>query len=48
MSRRTRLAILILGLLLLGCSLAALAYAYWPVDTSSIQATLEPTMFAPP
>ncbi len=48
MTRSARLAILIVGLLILACSLAALAYAVWPVPELTVQATLSPTLFAPP
>ena len=30
------------------CSLAALAYAYWPVEVLSEQATVAPTLFSAP
>jgi hypothetical protein len=43
-----RLALFILGLAIVLCSLAALAYAFWPVQGLEVQATLEPTLFAPP
>jgi len=48
MSRRLRFALLALGLLLLCFSLAALAYAFWPLEGLNAQATLAPTLFAPP
>jgi hypothetical protein len=47
-SRKVRMALLSLGLLLVCCSLAALAYAFWPVEGVTIQATLAPTLLAPP
>jgi hypothetical protein len=48
MSRRLRFALLALGLLFVCCSLVALAYAYWPVEGLRAQATVAPTLFAPP
>ena len=48
MSIRLRLTILTIGVLLVACSLLALAYAFWPVNTQQAQATLAPTLFAPP
>jgi uncharacterized membrane protein YgdD (TMEM256/DUF423 family) len=48
MSRRIRIGLLIIGLAIFCGSLAMLAYAYWPVVTASVQATLEPALFAPP
>ena len=48
MSVRLRLAILVIGLLILVCSLAALAYAFWPVEALQVKATLAPTLFSPP
>lgn len=47
-SRKSRLILLSLGLLLVLCSLAALLYAFWPVESTSVQATLAPTLLAPP
>jgi len=48
MTTRLRLALFIIGLMVLLCSLAALAYAFWPVEGLEVQTTLEPTLFAPP
>lgn len=48
MSRKSRLALLSFGVLLVFCSLAALLYAFWPLESSSLQATLVPTLLAPP
>lgn len=48
MSRPLRISLLILGLVLLCCSAIALAYAYWPIEPTSVGATLEPTLFTPP
>ncbi len=48
MKSRLRLLIFVFGIAVLLCSLVALAYAFWPLDGSQVQATLEPTLFAPP
>jgi hypothetical protein len=48
MTPRLRLALFIIGLMVLLCSLAALAYAFWPVEGLQVQSILEPTLFAPP
>ena len=48
MTRQARLMLLLLGLAIACCSLAALAYAFWPLPELSAQATLAPTLFAPP
>ncbi len=48
MSVQWRTALLILGLLVILFSLAALAYAFWPVAALREQAPLAPTLFAPP
>ncbi len=45
---KPRLILLSLSLLLLCCALLALAYAFWPVETTRLQATLAPTLFSPP
>ena len=34
----------IIGVLLVLCSLAALVFAFWPVEGISVQATLAPTL----
>jgi len=47
-SRRFRIVILVIGLALVCCSLAALTYALWPADIAGLQTTLEPTLFTPP
>jgi hypothetical protein len=47
-SRRLRVALLILGLFIIAGSLITLAYVYWPVETLHVQATLAPTLLAPP
>lgn len=48
MSRRVRILLAIITLLLAVCSLAALIYALVPVETAHLQATLAPTLFGPP
>jgi hypothetical protein len=48
MAPRLRLALFLFGLLIVLCSLAALGYAFWPVEGLAVTATLEPTLFAPP
>ena len=48
MSRKMRVALLSFGVLLVLCSLAALLFAFWPVESTSVQATLAPTLLAPP
>lgn len=30
------------------CGLLALAYIFWPLETSQVSATLAPTLFIPP
>jgi hypothetical protein len=48
MSRRARLILIFIGLLLVFCSLLALGYAFWPVEELRLQATIAPTVMAPP
>ena len=48
MSRRWRLALAVVGLLLVCLSLVALVYALTPVDRTREQYRPEPTLFAPP
>jgi hypothetical protein len=48
MSRRTRWIVFLVGLLILVCSLLAVGYALWPAGAVVDQATLAPTLFAPP
>jgi hypothetical protein len=48
MSTRLRLALAVTGLIILCCALLALGYALWPIDDSSLQSTLAPTLFTPP
>lgn len=47
-SRKSRIFLLSLGLLLVFCSLAALLFAFWPIEGTSVQATIAPTLLAPP
>ena len=48
MSRKSRLVLLSFGVLRVFCSLAALLYAFWPLESSSLQATLAAPLLAPP
>jgi len=48
MPRQVRFLLLLLGLAIVCCSMAALAYAFWPLPDLSLQATLAPTLLAPP
>jgi len=48
MSRRVRLMLALLGLVIAILSAIALIYAIWPVDTLRDQVQLAPTVFAPP
>jgi hypothetical protein len=48
MSRRLRLALALLGLVILCLAATALLYALWPVETLRDQLRLDPTLFAPP
>ena len=48
MNRNLRLALFVIGVVVILCSLAALAYAYWPVEVLSERATVIPTLFSPP
>jgi len=48
MSRNLRLLLFVIGIAILVGSLAALAYAYWPMAIFHEQVTLAPTLFAPP
>jgi len=48
MSRRTRIALAVVGLAMICLSAAALAYALAPVDKIREQFQPEPTLFAPP
>ena len=48
MTRNLRLALFVIGVVVVLCSLAALAYAYWPIEALSEQVTVAPTLFSPP
>lgn len=51
MTRLTRPALIALAafaFLLLLCSLAALVFALWPLGVDGVQATIAPTLLAPP
>ncbi len=48
MSFRLRLAIGVLGVLILICSVLALVYSLWPGEILEEQIRLAPTLFAPP
>jgi hypothetical protein len=40
--------LIIIGIIVIVLSLLALAYAFAPVETQQVQATLAPTLFSPP
>ena len=48
MRLQLRLFLIVIGLLIIAFSLLALVYAFAPVDTQQVQATLAPTLFNPP
>jgi hypothetical protein len=48
MNPRMRLILLLLGIVIVLCSLVALAYAFIPGVDMRDQATLAPTLFSPP
>jgi len=48
MTRRTRLALALTGLILVLVSVTILATLAWPAGSLSEQAPLIPTLFAPP
>jgi len=48
MSRRWRVALAVVGLLLVCLSVAALVYALTPVDRTREQYRPDPTLFSPP
>lgn len=48
MSRPIRFILVIIGLLLVCCSLIVLVYAFWPTEMLRTEATLVPTFFVPP
>ncbi len=47
-NKRLYLLLVFIGLLLILCSLLAMAYAAWPVAGLQEQAPLAPTLFVPP
>lgn len=48
MSRRTRVILIVVGMVLLAVGLAALAFAWMPVQVFSDQAPVAPTLFVLP
>jgi hypothetical protein len=48
MPRSTRILLIFVAALILFAALLALTYALAPVETQSLRATLQPTLFAPP
>lgn len=48
MSSRWRVRLALIGLIVMVLSLAALAYALWPVENVLERYPLAPTLFAPP
>ena len=48
MTRRRRVVLFLIGLLLIGIAVAALLYALPPTEMIQEQATLAPTLFVPP
>jgi hypothetical protein len=48
MPRFWRITLIIIGLMVVGCSLVILAYTLLPVETLDMQATVEPTLFVVP
>ena len=48
MSSRWRVGLALIGLILMVLSLAALAYALWPVESVLEHEWLAPTLFVPP
>ena len=46
--RNLRRLVIVIGIVIIACSLAALVYAFWPVEAVQEQAPLIPTVFAPP
>ncbi len=48
MSHRLRLALAILGLIVLLVAIAAIVYVAWPMQTAREQLPVAPTLFAPP
>jgi hypothetical protein len=43
-----RLVLGMLGFFILAASCLLLAYAFWPLESVRVQATLAPTLFVPP
>jgi hypothetical protein len=48
MKRNLRITLLIIGIIVICCSLLALSYVFWPLADSSMQSTLAPTLLTPP
>ncbi len=48
MSRRLRLTLAVIGLIIAILAASALLYALWPVDTLRDQGHLVPSLFIPP
>ncbi|MFN2233792.1 MAG: hypothetical protein ACK2U1_06150 [Anaerolineales bacterium] len=48
MSSTTRKGLIVIGLLIICCSLAVLIWISWPTEIDSILVTLEPTLFTSP
>jgi hypothetical protein len=48
MSPRLRIVLAVVGVIIILCSLVTLAFAFGPIQHLSDQATVAPTMFAPP
>jgi hypothetical protein len=46
--RNLRMLVIVLGLIVVLCSVSALAYAFWPLEALREQAPLAPTLFVPP
>ena len=45
MHLRLRIILIVIGLLIVTFSILALVYAFTPVETQQVQATLAPTLF---
>ena len=48
MKSRLRVTLLIIGLIIVCCSILAIGYVFWPLENGTIQATLAPTLLTPP
>ncbi len=48
MSFRLKIGLAVLGLVIVLISLAALIYAYWPMEVVQVGGPVSPTLFAPP